>query len=432
MLFALIGDHFDGLGFARTLLKSSRHQLIAYHGPSAGFDLLLPSQPKLERIADLEELLADSRIEAVIVAGRPGDRAQQLRRALQSEHHVLCVHPADDTPNAAYEAAMIQQDTHRVLLPLMPEALHPGVARLASLIGANRQLGRLQLLEFERSSPQPIVPDAEAESLRPALPGWDVLRVIGGEIAEVSGLASGEHLNAEEPLVVSGRFERGGLFQIKLLPGQPESTWRLAAVGKRARAELGAVEKGAAGSAPATQDLIPDNDHLPVPFVFGATLRRYNEQGVEQREAWQAESPWLPVLEVFEAAVTSQLAQPAVEPESSAAEQIDHAHLPAQASLEPDALTWQTAIRSQELDDAVRRSVERGRTSTLEYPEATEEAGFKGTMTLVGCGLLWIILLLVILSVWFPYLGWLVVPVLVFFLGLQILRWFVKRPNHMS
>ena len=30
------------------------------------------------------------------------------------------------------------------------------------------------------------------------------------------------------------------------------------------------------------------------------------------------------------------------------------------------------------MDDAVRRSVERRRISTLEYPEASEEAGFKG------------------------------------------------------
>jgi hypothetical protein len=80
------------------------------------------------------------------------------------------------------------------------------------------------------------------------------------------------------------------------------------------------------------------------------------------------------------------------------------------------------------LDDAARRSVERRRASALEYPEASEEVGFKGTMTLVGCGLLWGALLLLVLSAWYPRLGWLVLPVLVLFLGLQLLRWIIP-PN---
>src|SRR5262249_12559498 len=82
---------------------------------------------------------------------------------------------------------------------------------------------------------------------------------------------------------------------------------------------------------------------------------------------------------------------------------------------------------------AARRSVLRRRVSTLEYPEASEEVGFKGTMTLVGCATLWLCLLLLIVSYWFPWIGWVIVPVLVFFLGLQLLRWFVpKSPQQRS
>ena len=82
-----------------------------------------------------------------------------------------------------------------------------------------------------------------------------------------------------------------------------------------------------------------------------------------------------------------------------------------------------------ELDDAAKRSVRRRRVSTLEYPEASEEVGFKGTMTLVGCALLWVVLLLAILSHWVYWLGWLIIPVLMFFLGMQLLRWVVPRPS---
>jgi hypothetical protein len=90
-------------------------------------------------------------------------------------------------------------------------------------------------------------------------------------------------------------------------------------------------------------------------------------------------------------------------------------------------LTWQDEVRCLELDDAARRSVERRRASTLDYQVASEEVGFKGTMTLVGCGLLWAILLLAILSVWVPRLGWAVGPLLVLFLLLQVLLYVARR-----
>ena len=87
---------------------------------------------------------------------------------------------------------------------------------------------------------------------------------------------------------------------------------------------------------------------------------------------------------------------------------------------------WDDEIRSLELDDAVRRSVERRRASTLEYQTATEEASFKGTMTLVGCSLMWIALVLLFLSIWVPWLGWLIFPALGAFLAMQFLRRFVR------
>ena len=70
------------------------------------------------------------------------------------------------------------------------------------------------------------------------------------------------------------------------------------------------------------------------------------------------------------------------------------------------------------------------RASALEYQEASEEAGFKGTMTLLGCGLLWGSLLLLILSRWVPWAGWLILPLFGLFLLLQLLRGVVqKRPQ---
>ena len=52
--------------------------------------------------------------------------------------------------------------------------------------------------------------------------------------------------------------------------------------------------------------------------------------------------------------------------------------------------------------------------------------------SLVGCGLLWSVILLLILSVWFPKLGWLILPVVAVFLALQFLRWFLPPKNPTS
>jgi hypothetical protein len=90
-------------------------------------------------------------------------------------------------------------------------------------------------------------------------------------------------------------------------------------------------------------------------------------------------------------------------------------------------LTWQDEVRCLELDDAARRSAERRRATALEYPEPTEEAGVKGTMTLAGCALLWVILLLAVASAWVPWLGWAILPVLFLFLALQVFLWAVGR-----
>ncbi len=459
MRWALLGDHPDGLDMARALVDSGQHQLLVYSGPNIGMEYLARWGQKPRRVGDLEEALADPHIDAVVVAGGPALRPGQLRRALQSELHVLCVHPADDSPDIAYEAAMIKQDVGSVvLLPLLPQALHPGICRLAELarreeaattavtpvalsarqseapglaeaiapgpaeassvlvqaaVGraaglseprpapglsqhAHRAFAALaaaRLLEYEQWSQEEVLLDADMDGHQPGLPGWDVLRAVGGEIGELIVLAAGEELAKSAPLLLSGRFVRGGLFHSLFLPNQAETRLRLALVQRHGRIEL----------------------VFPHGYPGPATLRYVDDQGKEHEEHWQEWNPWAALVEVFEQKVVGTLRVPSVSDGTRSV---------------PAALSWNDALRGLELDDAARRSLERRRASTLEYQEATEEASFKGTMTLVGCGLLWVSLALLILSVWVPVLGWFILPVFGFFLAMQLLRWVVpeKKP----
>jgi predicted dehydrogenase len=370
MRFALLGIHPDGLAMAAALVASGRHELASYTDP-VGDDWLRHYGAAARRVADAEEVLADPAVELVIVAGKPDVRPLQLRRALQSERHVLCVHPPDPTAEVAYEAGMIQQDTRCVLLPLLYEAPHPAVRHLAALLrpADASPVGALRLLQVERG--------AALSGDKPSLPGWDLLRALGGEVAELTGYAEREAVEPGVPVLVAGRFERGGMFQVTLLPGAEEGL-RVTAVGEHGRAEL----------------------DFPVGWNGPAFLDWRDDAGELQEESWDVWDPWPALVDRFEAAVSGA----------------------------PGAPTWQDAVRALELDDAARRSVEKRRGSLLEYQEATEAVGFKGTMTLVGCGLVWLILLALFASVWVPQLGWIIVPLIVAFLALQALRYVLPKP----
>ncbi|HLN30161.1 MAG TPA: hypothetical protein VK395_20630 [Gemmataceae bacterium] len=385
MRFALLGEHPDGLHLARALVATGRHELATYTGGTSGAEALRQLGLRFRVIPDMEEVLADPSIAAVIVAGALDERPVQLRRALQSERHVLCVHPADQSPDIAYEAAMIQKDTGCALLPALSEALHPAITRLAEFVRAEGgPVGVLQLIEMERSTSHSSACTFEPEKHRFSLPGWDVLRALGGEVAEVSAITAEEVWRPTEPLLLTGRFEQSGLFRSSFLPNPADASCRFGLIGAAGQAELS----------------------LPGGWAGAARLSWARTSGDRGEEVWESWDPWGALIHEFEEVV-----------------------LPTAERAGQGLLTWQTAVRSLELDDAARRSVQCRRVSVLEYVEATEEVGFKGTMTLVGCALLWIIVLLLILSNWVYWLGWLIVPVLVFFLGLQLLRWIVPAPQ---
>src|SRR5260370_41420497 len=102
MRFALLGNHPDGLEMACCLSESGRHQLGAYTNSSLMPIITNRCGTEARIVTDLEEILADPAIETVIVASGPAHRPAHLRRALQSERHVLCVHPPDSSGDLGY------------------------------------------------------------------------------------------------------------------------------------------------------------------------------------------------------------------------------------------------------------------------------------------------------------------------------------------
>ncbi|HEV3144366.1 MAG TPA: Gfo/Idh/MocA family oxidoreductase [Gemmataceae bacterium] len=364
MRFALLGDHPDGLEMARSLVATGRYELAAV------LDAPIPEfAPSARPFTDFEEILADPAVELVIVAGKLTVRGEQLRRALQSERHVLCVHPCADRLDRAYEAALIAEETKKMLLPLLPDSLQPAIVQFAQTL-QSKAVGsrRFEWLTWE----QRVCGSLGEER---AFGGWDLLRRLGGEIVEVSGFAEQEDLLRDKPLLATGRFEKGGLFQIILLPLRKEETTWLTLEVESATVEL---EKPTDG----LWRVAPSDGSSPLPSM-------------------PAGNRWHGLLSVFEMA----LSNPA----------------------EPLPLTWDDAIRTMELDDALRQSVEKRRAIPMEYAEVSEQASARGSITLIGCGMIWLMLLAFAVSIWLPWIRWLVVPMLVGFLGLLAVRWIVER-----
>jgi hypothetical protein len=367
MRFAILSDHPDGWAVARVLTVSGRHQIYTYCGRRNPSELQA-DWPTVRVTTDLEELLADPAVEAVIVAGGATERLDQLRRVLQSERPALCVHPVDFKPDGAYEINMLQGDTHQVVVPILPLLVNRSVTEFGETLRAR---GGSQLIELEYYGRGDVVFSGEDDA-GPHFPGWDILRRVGGTIAEVQAFAREEKVHRGEPVTIQGRFESGTLFRAVYLPGQREDGIRLAAIGADGQTHGELVVVG------------PDD--------------------------------WSRLIERFESAVERMRVTPRAPPGSGPA--ADGA----------DGPTWLDEIRAAELDDAARRSIERRRSVTLDYQEASEDVGFKGAMTLVGCALIWLVPVFLVISLWLPYVGWLIVPVLFGFLLLQLLRWFVPMP----
>jgi hypothetical protein len=346
MRFALLGDHPDGRAFARALAASGRHHVVAYRGSDP--DSVREFAPSARVTNDLEELLADPNIQACVVAEPVTTRLDVTRRVLQSERHAAVIHPVDLKPDGAYELAMLQGDTHQALLPLITE--HLG-------LDGSEALDRDTIFELTVGGRTVSIEHGTGRQ-NPALAGWTLLRRRGGELAEVTAFAEREEVDETKPLIVLGRFQTGGLFQVTYLP-------------------------------------VPDDDDG------------------DDTAAWSA------LAEEFDREVEFVSRVARAEPAAGGKER-------------PGAkVSWLDEVRALELDDAAARSLSRRRSSLMEYQEASEEVGFKGTMTLVGCALLWGVVLLLVMAAWQPWLLWLVLPAILVFLALQLLRWVVPggRPG---
>ncbi len=400
MRLLLLGDHPDGLAFTLALLARGGHELTAFAGSGATAEHLGQAGYSPAQVKEVEAALALRDVEAVVVADDLLHRPNLIRRAMQSEKQVFCVHPADLDPNIAYEALAIQQDTHKAILPLMVDRLTPALQWIDEQrrVKAWADLGLLKHLEWEVGFPVPLDRAAELPQVplpaakkrawqkqaervwehHPLLSLWEGLRLTGGEVEELTAIMGhGEELSPQERINITGRLRNDAFFQVLLLPlpaDQPPSfrcLWR----GEAGEWELRAPQGWLASST--WEYRRPDQ-----PAVSG-TL-----------PAGDRETLWQNWVEAFER----------------------QRPLP----------TWTDATRCLELFDAVRRSVRRRRMIVLDYEAASELSNFKSTMTALGCGVLILCMVLFFATPTFPWLKYLIFPILILYMALQLFRYLAR------
>ncbi len=392
MQIGLSGDHPDALAFAVALVKTGRHRLVRSCCSPGSLQWLNQQGIPTVDVTDRDALFSDPEVEVLIVGDALAERADVLRRAVRSEKHVLCVHPVDLLPDVTYEAAFVQEETGKVLLPLLWDRLHPGLRRIAELVRTGR-LGRMTLLEVEFSVPDESWSDPVASSARvwkrrepvdlrwdrhPALRVWDSIRFLAGEVLEVSAVgAAGEQLTPLDTLTLTGRCQSGCLFRLLMTRQGPVQN-RLIIRGETGEATLTFEAQG---------------------IGYARAVCRWEDETDQATWLWQ---PWPDLAGEVEKALAGM----------------------------PAAITWLDETRCLEVFDAVRQSVRRRRVIALEYEEVSEGSNFKTVMTTLGCLtlLLVVVLFVALLALGLPLAPWtmyLLLPLLLIFLALQILGWMI-------
>ena len=242
------------------IISAPQHALSAVALTDNGWTQFAKSAPQPRRAADWRELLIDSEIDAVIVAGHSQDILDGAR-ALARERKTLIVIPdVRQSSSFAYDLWPAEDEGRTRLIPLFRHDATNDKAVVQDKLQA-ASVGSLKFIQLERTLPpgeNGLLPLAAVENA--LLHDADFLRAIGGDYARVT-------------CVPVGRTPRSLAMMTITLTGNdvPETTWRIAAASTSAAAKLTITGE----SETLTLDLADECDALP---ELGDNLNTPNKQ----------------------------------------------------------------------------------------------------------------------------------------------------------
>ncbi|QDU64373.1 hypothetical protein Pan216_52630 [Planctomycetes bacterium Pan216] len=364
MKFVLLGSDPHTDSFVRAAQDAS-HEMIAFMADDGETPEVPSSARRLDGLADVVRL---TDVGYAVLAGDFDYRAEQALALVRLEPMPLVLSvPLAEKPDVYYELGLYRVESKLPMLTLLPEAAHPGLAKLREWTGETSPQWMEWTLPF----------DPEQKGSLRFHEGWSWIRSLGGEIEEISA-TGGDESGGGSQLLVSARHQSGILTTIR---------WRaLPSEGYGFRLETtagtieGTFERGCQG---------------PVTLIDrrGGQLRTETHEPFDVGPTWVAE--WEALRE------------------------------------KRDDEAWHRGLRQIELASATNESLERHRAVSLEYSDVSEQQSFRSIMTLTGCGMLMGLVLVVIVAAimtsmgvfgnWQPpiFLG--ILGVLALFCSLQLL-----------
>ncbi|MCC7418966.1 MAG: hypothetical protein IT428_01675 [Planctomycetaceae bacterium] len=332
MNLALLGDDPTIWPLLMAVSRSNVHRLTVAALPGRLATDLSARLPQVRQTDRWDQLLVDGSIEAVIVAGR-SDAALEAARRLASEGKPLLLWPHGGETAFAYELSLVRDDAKAPLVPLFPLRFDPAISALKDRIVAG-ELGRILHFQWERriaAEPSLSVPLLRPEDMEEQLAG-------DADILRALG-GNYDRVTALRTGVVDDRASSATV----TLSGDnlPEATWQLSAV---------AAPSATTGSPAASAQWT-----LTVVGTTGRASLTSDDSRIDFDKLFRMEAP------------------------------------------EAKAVGggWGDLLRVCETVDAARRSLKRRRTIDLHFETASERSQFKTQMTAIGCGVLFLTLLLV-------------------------------------
>jgi predicted dehydrogenase len=295
-----------------------------------------------------QRLLDEATCDAVLVGstGWNAERAEAVRMLVQAGRTLVLAHPLEPSMLWAFELDMIRRDSGAVLIPYLPDRLHPFVARLKTAIeaglGGTEPLGELESVKFERLMADRTKPRVLAALARDA----DLIRALTGDPARLGTLGAAD----------------------------PDSAWSTLAVGFTGPSH-----------APVRWQVVPGSPG-------GLTITLQYARGTMQLTAPDDDAPWTWAGPPAATATANRSAAILAE-----LMRLRRGEPPLDTSLIPPA-TWSDAARAIELADTVPRSLAKGRAVDLHQEEFSELGTFRGTMASLGCGLVLLGLLVLLVA----------------------------------
>jgi predicted dehydrogenase len=315
-------------------------------------------------VVDDQSLLDPAACDAVLVGSDDwsGERAEAVRLLVQAGRPLLVSHPLELSMLWAWEVEMIRRDINGVLVPLLPERLHPFVARLRQLLEASLAggglLGDVESVVLERR----LTLRSREAVLRAVARDADLVRVLAGEPARMSALG--------------------------VTPDTDPANWHSLVVGFSGPTSVPVRWQTTSGGEPGLRLGLQCGGGIVAVVIPDDPSQAWTWSQPGEADLQQAYDPAGLMLSVLDRSLRSGGA--AVVPHEAAIPETDDAAVP--------AATWADAARAVELADAVPRSIAKGRGVDLHQEEFSDLGTFRGTMASLGCGIIMAALVLVVVA----------------------------------